>query len=71
MELVFNTLAGGSPAVVLAVRTGLSFIVLSARAVKVSQHTVAGCVVLAWVGLTKVRVPMALYLQRMNERAKE
>lgn len=48
---------------VLAIRTGLSLVVLSARAVKVSQHTVAGCVILAWVGLTKVRGPMALHLQ--------
>lgn len=53
-ELIFITLAGGSPAVVLAICTGLSLIVLSACTVKIPQHTVAGRFVLAWIGLTKV-----------------
>lgn len=47
---------------ILAIGTGLSLIVLSARTVKISQHTVAGCFILTWVGLTKVRVPMAWHL---------
>lgn len=47
---------------VLAIRTGLPLIVLSACAVKISQHAVAGCFILTRVGLTEVRVPTALHL---------
>lgn len=65
--LVCITLARGGPAVVLAIRTGLSLVVLSARAVKIPQHTVTSCFILTWVGLTEVRVPMALHLRTQSK----